>query len=63
MYDEFLIGDELLVAPILNENEYNRDVYLPRGKWRSENGNIYEGPINVKSYPAPIEVIPYFIAV
>ena len=28
--DEFLLGDSLLVAPVLEEDAVKRDVYLPR---------------------------------
>lgn len=31
--DEFLLGDSLLVAPLLKENAENRAVYLPQGQW------------------------------
>lgn len=31
--DEFLLGDCLLVAPLLEENAESRPVYLPRGQW------------------------------
>lgn len=31
--DEFLLGDSLLVAPLLAENAESRTVYLPRGQW------------------------------
>ena len=27
--DQFLIGDRILVAPVLHENQVERDVYLP----------------------------------
>ena len=33
--DEFLLGDFLLVAPVLEEGAIKRDVYLPRGRWVS----------------------------
>jgi alpha-glucosidase (family GH31 glycosyl hydrolase) len=29
--DEFLVGNDILVAPILKENSYQRDIYLPKG--------------------------------
>lgn len=31
--DEYLLGDDLLVAPLLEENATTRDVYLPDGAW------------------------------
>ena len=31
--DQYLLGDDLLVAPILDEAD-KRDVYLPAGIWR-----------------------------
>jgi alpha-glucosidase (family GH31 glycosyl hydrolase) len=31
--DEFMLGEGLLVAPILTENTFARDVYLPAGDW------------------------------
>lgn len=31
--DEYLLGDDLLVAPLLEENAISREVYLPDGVW------------------------------
>ena len=31
--DEYLLGDDLLVAPLLEENATSREVYLPEGVW------------------------------
>ena len=31
--DEYLLGDDLLVAPLLEENATSREVYLPDGLW------------------------------
>lgn len=31
--DEYLLGDDLLVAPLLEENTVSRRVYLPEGTW------------------------------
>jgi myogenesis-regulating glycosidase len=32
MTDEFSVGDELIVAPILYKGATSREVYLPQGK-------------------------------
>ena len=32
-YDQYMFGDQYLVAPILYEDTYERDVYLPAGYW------------------------------
>ncbi len=33
--DEFMLGDAILVAPILTDNTNSRTVYLPAGKWKN----------------------------
>lgn len=33
--DEFLLGSDFLIAPILNANIHSRKVYLPKGNWNS----------------------------
>lgn len=32
--DEYLLGDDILVAPLLHENATSREVYLPEGVWK-----------------------------
>ena len=31
--DEFMLGDEMIVAPVVKQGARNRMVYLPKGKW------------------------------
>lgn len=58
---EFLLGEDILVAPVLVEGMVSRDVYLPRGVWKDENnGNTHRGPIWLYGYPANLSVLPYF---
>ena len=42
--DEYLLGNDLLVAPLLEENARSREVYLPQGTWTDFfSGEIYTG--------------------
>lgn len=42
--DEYLLGDDLLVAPLLEENAVSREVYLPDGIWKDFfDGTEYAG--------------------
>ena len=59
--DEFLIGNDILVAPIVNPKERTRPVYLPSGSWRDRwTGRIVQGPGVIQDYPAPLELLPIF---
>lgn len=61
IYDEYMLGDNILVAPIYLPSKEKRDVYLPEGIWYDYwNGKEFEGG---KHYliDAPIDVIPLFI--
>lgn len=68
LYDEYLFGESLLIAPIINEGEVSRSIYLPEGKWFSfwteevfngaqfikVNANVDEIPVFVKANQALI---------
>lgn len=40
--DQYLVGSQLLVAPILEKGRQGRRVYLPRGCWQRETGQILQ---------------------
>ncbi|MGH7971607.1 MAG: glycoside hydrolase, partial [Limisphaerales bacterium] len=42
--DEFLLGDQLLVAPVLKKDNCSREVTFPAGTWRASGGKCYHGP-------------------
>ena len=56
--DQFMLGDKYLVAPVVTKEDF-RTVRLPKGKWRDELGNVFDGGRTVK-IDAPIERLPYF---
>ncbi|XP_041980660.1 myogenesis-regulating glycosidase-like [Aricia agestis] len=63
IWDEFLLGENILVAPVLTEGATARDIYLPSGTWLEEGDRerVHEGPTWIRSYPAPLHVLPYFV--
>lgn len=75
--DEYLLGDSLLVAPVLAPGATERQLYLPRGRWvdlwrsltlrddvspRLGEAKVMNGPGAV-TVPAPIEELPLFVRV
>ncbi len=61
--DQFLLGPDLLVAPVLLPGVTARCVYLPRGKWKDFwSRRVFRGPRHIVA-PAPLERIPLFVRV
>jgi alpha-glucosidase len=59
--DEFMIGDDLLVAPIVKPDVTRRLVYLPKGVWYDYWTNKkYEGGTMI-AFGAPLETVPMFV--
>jgi alpha-glucosidase len=59
--DQFLIGENLLVAPVLRAGAEARAVYLPRGRWFEFGTDVsYEGPQRILA-SAPLSEIPIFV--
>lgn len=59
--DQFIIGSDLLAAPILTANQTSRLVYLPQGLWYDYwTGRRYVGGTMVR-VDAPLETVPLFV--
>lgn len=59
--DQFLIGDELLIAPIITENTRYRDVYLPKGNWKDELRNeLISGGKTLSNYYLDLHEVAIF---
>ena len=57
--DQFLLGDRLLVAPVVEKDARNRTVNLPPGKWQGFDGKRYTGPAKV-TLPVGFDELCYF---
>jgi len=57
--DQFFLGKDLLVAPMLKKSDTARSVILPKGKWLADDGKTYFGG---KTYQinVPLNRLPYF---
>lgn len=57
--DQFMLGNDLLVAPVVEKGARSRKLVLPEGKWESEEGDVYKGgkTIDIK---VPLDRLPYF---
>jgi alpha-glucosidase (family GH31 glycosyl hydrolase) len=60
--DQFMLGESILVAPVIQKGQTVKEVHLPKGKWQTRNGEIYEGG-RVLSYPVDISSIPCFFKI
>lgn len=59
---EFLVGDDLLVAPVVEEGATARDIYLPAGNWKDElnGGAVLEGERWYRDYRVLLDELAYF---
>jgi alpha-D-xyloside xylohydrolase len=54
--EQYMFGDDMLIAPLLEENTIERNVYLPKGKWINYLTNeVYDGTqwVDVKATELP----------
>lgn len=57
--DQFMLGENILAAPVVEKGAKIKKVYLPEGTWKGSDGKIYEGSA-VLDLPVTIESAPYF---
>jgi hypothetical protein len=57
---EWMLGPDVLVAPVVEQGKTARDVYFPAGCWRApDNGETHQGPGHAQ-VSAPLDRLPYF---
>ena len=58
--DEFMMGDFLLVAPVLEKGAVSRKVVIPPGKWLADDGKTVLGPAEI-DVATPLSRLPHFV--
>ncbi|WP_347839377.1 glycoside hydrolase family 31 protein [uncultured Draconibacterium sp.] len=56
---QFLIGDKLLVAPVVEKGVTEHKVFLPEGKWKAWNGKVFKGNKEI-TVSVSLSDLPYF---
>ncbi|GAA2001641.1 hypothetical protein GCM10009838_79330 [Catenulispora subtropica] len=60
--EEFMAGDNFLVAPVVDGTTTRDGIYLPAGVWTDYwTGKTYQGPTTVNGYNAPLDTLPLFV--
>ena len=58
--DEFMLGSDILVAPVFIKGDLKRKLRLPEGKWQYIDGEIYTGEHEI-TVNAPLDTLPIFV--
>ncbi len=60
-YGQYLLGKELLIAPLWSDSTFEREIYLPEGKWIDFwDDTVYQGKQTI-TYDAPIDKAPILV--
>ena len=59
IHDQFMMGDSLMVAPQIRKGATSREVAIPPGEWRSDDGSVITGPCRIK-VDTPLSRLPHF---
>lgn len=57
--DQFLLGDTLLIAPVLEKGARSRKVIFPSGSWQGDDGSTVTGPCTLE-IEVPLARLPYY---
>lgn len=59
---QYLLGEDLLVAPVFEDSDVRDGIYLPEGRWIDYwDGTVYEGGRVLDGYSAPLATLPLFV--
>jgi alpha-D-xyloside xylohydrolase len=61
LWDQYMFGPDLMIAPVWRVGQRSRSVYFPRGTWRSywDASQVWRGPRTV-TLDVPLDTILVF---
>jgi alpha-glucosidase (family GH31 glycosyl hydrolase) len=57
--DQFLLGPDILVAPVVEQGARKRRLVVPPGRWRGDDGSVVQGPATLL-IDVPLERLPWY---
>lgn len=57
--DQFMVGDSILVAPVLIKGQRTRVIQFPEGRWLGDDESIVEGPAQIE-VNTPLSRLPWY---
>jgi alpha-glucosidase len=57
--DQFLLGSEIMVAPVIKKGARSRAITFPQGVWKGDDGSMVQGPCT-KVVEVPLERLPWY---
>lgn len=57
--DQFLLGEDILVAPVVEKGATSREIVFPEGKWKGDDGSLVDGPAIIR-VETPLNRLPWF---
>ena len=57
--DQFMLGEEMLIAPVIVKGVKERKIVFPKGKWLGDDGSTVEGGCEI-SVNTPLERLPFY---
>ena len=57
--DEFLLGPDILVAPVVEQGARQRRLLVPPGRWKGDDGVVVTGPSSIE-VAAPLDRLPWY---